>query len=164
MRVLARQVSSLWSSFDYSGAPMAAGIQAGGLFQSSTEIRPLVGAFLTQVHWMATTTAMELKNAGEDTPSMPRLTSTGTMGRRFYKKAHMEPAEDGSGYLVLLDGRVLKTPAKKPLKVASPELALAIAAEWEWQVAASIFFTSYTMFRVWVQSGQHTCGNGIFKE
>eukprot|EP00271_Cylindrocystis_brebissonii_P008255 TRINITY_DN22292_c0_g1_i1.p1 TRINITY_DN22292_c0_g1~~TRINITY_DN22292_c0_g1_i1.p1 ORF type:complete len:241 (+),score=37.33 TRINITY_DN22292_c0_g1_i1:51-725(+) len=39
----------------------------------------------------------------------------------------------GSGWVVKLDHRILKTPAKKELCVPSEMLALAIAAEWEWQ-------------------------------
>ena len=38
------------------------------------------------------------------------------------------------GFQVLLDHRVLKTPARRPLVVPTRALALAIAAEWEWQV------------------------------
>lgn len=34
----------------------------------------------------------------------------------------------------MLDQRVLKTPAKQPLILPNRSLALAIAAEWEWQV------------------------------
>lgn len=38
------------------------------------------------------------------------------------------------GYQVLLDHRMLRTPARHPLVVPSRALALAIAAEWEWQL------------------------------
>lgn len=38
------------------------------------------------------------------------------------------------GYQVMLDHRVLQTPARHRLIVPSRALALAIAAEWEWQV------------------------------
>lgn len=34
----------------------------------------------------------------------------------------------------MLDHRVLRTPARHPLIVPSRALAMAIAAEWEWQV------------------------------
>jgi hypothetical protein len=95
-----------------------------------------LGAFpIHQVRSLVGGTRPERKEDTEDAPNMPRLSSSGTMGRRFYKKAHMRPAEDGSGYVVLLDSRELKTPARKPLKVPNPALALAIAAEWEWQVS-----------------------------
>lgn len=36
----------------------------------------------------------------------------------------------------MLDHRVLRTPARHPLIVPSRALALAIAAEWEWQVGS----------------------------
>lgn len=39
-----------------------------------------------------------------------------------------------SGYHILLDNKQLKTPAKKPLILPTKSLALAIAAEWEWQI------------------------------
>lgn len=35
--------------------------------------------------------------------------------------------------MVLLDGRTLRTPARNPLSLPSLPLALAVAAEWEWQ-------------------------------
>jgi ATP synthase mitochondrial F1 complex assembly factor 2 len=38
----------------------------------------------------------------------------------------------------MLDNRILKTPAKHPLIVPTKALALAIAAEWEWQVRKNI--------------------------
>jgi chaperone required for assembly of F1-ATPase len=41
------------------------------------------------------------------------------------------------GYQIMLDKRVLKTPAKRPLTLPTRALALAIAAEWEWQVRAA---------------------------
>ena len=39
-----------------------------------------------------------------------------------------------AGYQLMLDHRVLRTPGRHPLIVPSRALALAIAAEWEWQV------------------------------
>lgn len=51
--------------------------------------------------------------------------------KRFYKEAAYEQTE--TGWRILLDGRPLKTPAKKPLEVAAEGLALAIAAEWDAQ-------------------------------
>ncbi len=51
--------------------------------------------------------------------------------KRVYKKAEIRPAEGGWG--VALDGRPLRTPAKKPLIVPSEGLAAAIAAEWNAQ-------------------------------
>ncbi len=51
--------------------------------------------------------------------------------RRFYDKAAVGP-HDG-GFAVLLDGRPVKTPAKKPLAVPDRAVAEALAAEWEAQ-------------------------------
>ena len=51
--------------------------------------------------------------------------------RRFYKVAATGP--HAGGYAVLLDGRVARTPARKPLAVAGRDLAEALAAEWSRQ-------------------------------
>ena len=48
--------------------------------------------------------------------------------KRFYKEATAE--KDASGWSVLLDGRAIKTPAKKTLSVPSQALGEAVAAEW----------------------------------
>src|SRR5262249_43550516 len=51
--------------------------------------------------------------------------------RRFYKAVTVEP--QGSGYAVLLDGRPVRTPARRTLAAPSPALAQAIADEWDAQ-------------------------------
>ena len=51
--------------------------------------------------------------------------------KRFWENATVEVA--GDGYLVLLDGRQLRTPVKSELIVPSREMAEAIAAEWDAQ-------------------------------
>jgi chaperone required for assembly of F1-ATPase len=51
--------------------------------------------------------------------------------KRFYEHAAVGPHE--GGFAVLLDGRVAKTPAKKPLVVARHDVAEALAEEWEAQ-------------------------------
>ena len=51
--------------------------------------------------------------------------------KRFHKSAGTEVAE--GGHAVLLDGRLIRTPARKPLVVPSLTLAKAIAAEWDAQ-------------------------------
>jgi chaperone required for assembly of F1-ATPase len=51
--------------------------------------------------------------------------------RRFYKKA--EAGALGNAFAVLLDGKVAKTPGRKPLAVPQRPLAEALAAEWEAQ-------------------------------
>ncbi|KAG2449713.1 hypothetical protein HYH02_005240 [Chlamydomonas schloesseri] len=52
---------------------------------------------------------------------------------RFYKSAHVVPALDGSGYQLMLDKKPVRTPGKKLAVLPSHPLALAVAAEWEWQ-------------------------------
>jgi chaperone required for assembly of F1-ATPase len=48
--------------------------------------------------------------------------------RRFYETAHI-----GEGGAVLLDGKPIKTPARRPLAAPASELAQAIADEWNSQ-------------------------------
>ncbi len=48
--------------------------------------------------------------------------------RRFYKEAVAGPHE--GGFAVRLDGRIAKTPERKPMVVASEVVASALAAEW----------------------------------
>jgi chaperone required for assembly of F1-ATPase len=51
--------------------------------------------------------------------------------KRFWKKASVEPQAEGFG--ILLDGRPVKTPAKRLLLVPTAAFAEAIAAEWDAQ-------------------------------
>ncbi len=51
--------------------------------------------------------------------------------RRFYREAGI--AERDGAFALVLDGRAAKTPAKRPLAVASRALAEALAAEWQAQ-------------------------------
>ena len=51
--------------------------------------------------------------------------------KRIYKSVKAQAVEDGWG--VALDGRKLRTPAKRDLRVPSERLAAAIAAEWDAQ-------------------------------
>ncbi|PRW59691.1 ATP synthase mitochondrial F1 complex assembly factor 2 [Chlorella sorokiniana] len=53
---------------------------------------------------------------------------------RFYKTVQVQEAYDEGGFQILLDHRVLRTPARNALVVPSRALAYAIAAEWEWQI------------------------------
>ena len=54
--------------------------------------------------------------------------------------ASIAPSEQHSvqagGWQITLNDRALKTPARQPLIVPSHQLAVAIAAEWEWQVTS----------------------------
>jgi chaperone required for assembly of F1-ATPase len=51
--------------------------------------------------------------------------------KRFYREVTIAPAEHG--HRVLLDGRPMRTPARKVLAVPTAPLAAAIAAEWRGQ-------------------------------
>ena len=51
--------------------------------------------------------------------------------RRFYERA--EVAEGEGGFGVRLDGRPVKTPARRPLAAPTRTLAEALAAEWQAQ-------------------------------
>jgi chaperone required for assembly of F1-ATPase len=51
--------------------------------------------------------------------------------KRFWKMAEVAPAE--GGFQVLLDGRALRTPARRPVEVPAEALASALAAEWQAQ-------------------------------
>jgi len=51
--------------------------------------------------------------------------------KRFYRAATVGPGE--TGFAVLLDGRPLRTPARKPVVVDDALLAKALAEEWEAQ-------------------------------
>jgi ATP synthase mitochondrial F1 complex assembly factor 2 len=71
----------------------------------------------------------------ETSVAMPVSFMTGSVvGQRFYRDATVRRADDGNGWTVMLDYRTLKSPAKRPLKLSSSALAMAIAAEWEYQV------------------------------
>jgi len=51
--------------------------------------------------------------------------------KRFYKAAGV--SQEADGWAVMLDGRVVKTPAQKMLSVPREKLALALAGEWDRQ-------------------------------
>jgi chaperone required for assembly of F1-ATPase len=51
--------------------------------------------------------------------------------RRFYDRATVEDGPEGSS--VLLDGKPVRTPGRRPLTAPSPALAQALAAEWDGQ-------------------------------
>jgi chaperone required for assembly of F1-ATPase len=54
-----------------------------------------------------------------------------TLRKRFYRAA--ETRAESGGVAVLLDGRPVRTPARRPLAVPTSTLAQALAAEWEAQ-------------------------------
>lgn len=51
------------------------------------------------------------------------------MAKRFYKDVTLD--QDESGHFIRLDGRELKTPGKKPVRVPSSEIAAKIKIEWD---------------------------------
>ncbi len=53
-----------------------------------------------------------------------------SLPRRFHREARARALPDAGGVAVLLDERILKTPAGRDLVVPTPALADAIAAEW----------------------------------
>ena len=69
---------------------------------------------------------------GGDKPTDPVQAAQGKMRadlpKRFYQDVSVEKGE--GGYAVLLDGRSVKTPARKLLAVPSERLAEVLAAEW----------------------------------
>ncbi|GJN10853.1 hypothetical protein PR202_ga28987 [Eleusine coracana subsp. coracana] len=79
--------------------------------------------------------AAAVSTRDETSVAMPVSFMTGSVvGKRFYRDATVRRADDGNGWTVMLDYRTLKSPAKRPLKLSSRALAMAIAAEWEYQV------------------------------
>jgi chaperone required for assembly of F1-ATPase len=71
----------------------------------------------------------------EDRPDNPveaaRRALRQPLRRRFYAKVATAPVTEGHG--VELDGKPVRTPARRALAVPSPALAAAIAAEWDAQ-------------------------------
>lgn len=53
--------------------------------------------------------------------------------KKFYKTATHGPSPKGEGFVVLLDGRTLRTPAKAILAAPTEKLAALIAGEWHAQ-------------------------------
>lgn len=51
------------------------------------------------------------------------------MAKRFYKDVTLD--SDADGHFVRLDGRELKTPGKRPIRVPSAEIAAKIKGEWD---------------------------------
>lgn len=55
---------------------------------------------------------------------------TGSLAKRFYENATVVSAAPEAGFAILLDGRPVRTPGKRPLTVPTQALAESIAAEW----------------------------------
>ena len=71
------------------------------------------------------------KNQPLDPTEAARRNMRPQLRRRFYKTVSVEQQPDG--YAVLLDGRPVKTPARRTLAAPSEALAQALADEWEAQ-------------------------------
>ena len=56
-----------------------------------------------------------------------------SFAKRFYKDVTTEARDDG--YVILLDGRVLKTPKKALLIIDRYDRAVQVATEWDAQVS-----------------------------
>ena len=54
-----------------------------------------------------------------------------TLRRRFFREVTL--VEEGEGFVVALDGRPVKTPARRPLAAPTRALGEALAAEWDAQ-------------------------------
>ena len=72
-----------------------------------------------------------LKNQPLDPTEAARRNMRPQLRRRFYNAVSVEPRE--GGYAVLLDGRPVKTPARRTLAAPTQALARALADEWEAQ-------------------------------
>ena len=72
------------------------------------------------------------KNQPLDPTEAARRNMRPQLRQRFYQAVSVEPQEAG-GYAVLLDGRPVKTPARRTLAAPTQALAQALADEWEAQ-------------------------------
>jgi chaperone required for assembly of F1-ATPase len=65
-----------------------------------------------------------------------RRSSCSQLRRRFYKNAHVDDMHEGTregGFAIRLDGRAVRTPARRVLEAPTRALADALAAEWNAQ-------------------------------
>ncbi|MDR3494869.1 MAG: ATP12 family protein [Ancalomicrobiaceae bacterium] len=73
----------------------------------------------------------ELERISADPVAKARALNRRELPKRFYQDAAVKPA--AAGFAVELDGRPVKTPAKRALALPRQDLAEAIAAEWRAQ-------------------------------
>ena len=71
------------------------------------------------------------RNAPLDPTQAARRAVRPQLRRRFYQRADVEDA--AGEFRVVLDGRPVRTPARRSLAVPKRELAQALAAEWDAQ-------------------------------
>ena len=74
------------------------------------------------------------ENQPLDPREAARRGARATLRKRFYSQAHVGEAADG-GFPLLLDGKPVKTPARRPLAAPTAALAEKIAEEWNAQAA-----------------------------
>jgi chaperone required for assembly of F1-ATPase len=74
------------------------------------------------------------ENQPLDPREAARRGARATLRKRFYSQAHIGEAADG-GFPLLLDGKPVKTPARRALTAPTSPLAQAIAEEWNAQAA-----------------------------
>ncbi|KAK9869045.1 hypothetical protein WJX84_007544 [Apatococcus fuscideae] len=97
--------------------------------QFTTALQSLYRCIGPQAHLGAThyaTAAIDI-GAGVSNPAHTAPSN------RFYKSVGIRQVEGKDTFEVTLDGRPLKSPARKEFSLPTKSLALAIAAEWEWQ-------------------------------
>jgi chaperone required for assembly of F1-ATPase len=73
---------------------------------------------------------------GTSKPGLPGRDAAKPLPRRFYKLVEVGPADASGGRAILLDGRTVRTPGKRELRLASRALAEAVATEWDVQRTA----------------------------
>ncbi|WP_137044227.1 ATP12 family chaperone protein [Pseudolabrys sp. FHR47] len=72
------------------------------------------------------------ENQPKDPMVSARQGAKAPLRKRFYKEARAGEGTD-RGYPLLLDGKPVMTPARRPLLAPSPDLAEALAGEWQAQ-------------------------------
>jgi chaperone required for assembly of F1-ATPase len=73
------------------------------------------------------------ENQPLDPMEAARRSMRSNLRARFYKEASASEHRSEGGYAVLLDGRPVRSPARKPLAAPMREIAQAIAGEWQAQ-------------------------------
>ncbi len=71
----------------------------------------------------------DLEGGGEDPVTRARAAQRAPRMKRFYTTVTTGPAEDG-GFVILLDGKSVRTPARGLLRAPTQALASAMAEEW----------------------------------
>jgi chaperone required for assembly of F1-ATPase len=71
------------------------------------------------------------ENEPSDPTQLARRAMRPQLRRRFYERAQVEGG--GGEFCIVLDGRPVKTPARRPLAAPNSALAQALAAEWDAQ-------------------------------